>query len=212
MRRVTCAALLVLALHAAVAWSVEWIVEGQVVGISDGDTITLLDQTKMQHKVRFAKLSSEVDKLYDLYQSGEIDKHGFGAKYHPMAERQRQLDDEIPKTQAEVDVLKIAHLSQEEVITEARDLYSRWPDLPQEEKRRIVETITEKIVVGDGDVEINLYYVPSALPPGGPGGPGTPPSTPRSPGGKATKPHWFNRAMVSNSQPYAQSVVSSFYE
>ena len=29
------------------------------------------------------KLAGEVDKLYDLYQSGGIDKHGFGAKYHP---------------------------------------------------------------------------------------------------------------------------------
>lgn len=140
------------------------------------------------------KLQAEVDKLYDLYQSGSIDKHGFGAKYHPLSERGRQLDDEIPKAQAELDVMKIAHLSQEEIIAEARDLYSRWPSLPHEEKRRIVEAITERIIIGDGDVEINLYYAP--LPPsatpvsgGATDGSGTPPASAQTHGKRATKPH-----------------------
>jgi len=79
-----------------------------------------------------------------------------GRSTTPLAERQRQLDDELPQLQAELDVLKIAHLSQEEVITEARDLYTRWPQLPAEEKRQIVETITERIVIGNGDVEIHI--------------------------------------------------------
>ncbi len=141
------------------------------------------------------KLTAQSDKLYDLYQSGSIDKQGFGAKYRPLSARQRQLDDEIPKTQAEVDVLKIAHLSQEEIITEARDLYTRWPKLPYEEKRRIVETITERITIGDGDVEINLYYSPPPVTPGPSSGNGTPPSIPQTPGGRATKPQGFIAAM-----------------
>lgn len=107
-----------------------------------------------------AKLAGTIEKLHDLYQSGAIDKAGFGAKYHPLAERQRQLDAEIPKNQAELDVLKIAHLSQEEIVAEARDLYTRWPTLPVEERRRIVEAITERITIGQDEVEIDLFYVP----------------------------------------------------
>src|SRR5206468_8923072 len=123
-----------------------------------------------------------------LYQAGQIDKYGFGAKYHPWAERQRQLDDEIPKVQAELDVLKIAQLSQEEIISEARDLYTRWPTLPAEEKRQIVETITERIVIGDGDVEIHLYYAPTVAGPGSGHSGGTPPPpTSLNGGGLATK-------------------------
>ena len=106
------------------------------------------------------KLIAEMEKLYDLYQSGSIDKQGFGAKYHPLANRQRQLDDEIPKNQAELDVLKIAHLSQEEIVSEARDLFARWPTLPVDERRRIVEAITERITIGKDEVEIDLYYAP----------------------------------------------------
>ncbi len=110
-----------------------------------------------------SKLATEIDKLYDLYQSGAIDKAGFGSKYHPLALRERQLDDEIPRTQAEVDVMKIAYLSQDEIVSEARDLYSRWPTLPRDERRRVIEAITERITVGKEDIEIDLYYVPPAI-------------------------------------------------
>lgn len=107
------------------------------------------------------KLAQEIDKLYDLYQSGMIDKVGFGAKYKPLSERRDQLDNQLPALQAEIDILKISHLSQEVAIEDARDVHTRWPSLPQEEKRRIVEAIVEKIIIGDGEVDIVLYYTPS---------------------------------------------------
>ena len=106
------------------------------------------------------KLVTEIDKLYELYQSGMIDKTGFGTKYRPLAERRDQLDNQIPELQAEIDIHKISQLSQEIAIEEARDLHTRWPSLPKEEKRRIVETIVEKITVGDGEISISLYYTP----------------------------------------------------
>lgn len=139
------------------------------------------------------KLRKEIDRLYDLYQSEAIDQRGFGTKYRPLAERERQLDETLPALQAELDVLKIAKLSQEEIITEARDLYSRWPTLPPEEKRRIVETVTERIVIGDGEIEIHLFYSPPVSPPTSTGGSGTPPSsgTPQNRGKKATKLQGF---------------------
>jgi site-specific DNA recombinase len=144
------------------------------------------------------KLATEIDKLYDLYQTGMIDKIGFGAKYKSLAERRDQLDNQIPETQAEIDILKIAHLSQETAIAESRDLHSRWPELPTEEKRRIVEAITEKITVGDGEVEIKLYYAPVMPKRSGggnaseTGGGGLPPHTPsENRGNLATPRHGF---------------------
>lgn len=142
----------------------------------------LLDTLYREQK----KLTVEVDRLYDLYQSGAIDKHGFGDKYHPLALRQRQLEEELPQVQAELDVLKISHLSQEEIVTSARDLYSRWPDLPHEEKRWIVEAITDRIIIHEGEVEMNLFYAPPASTPS------MPPSTPPlNDGGMATKLQGF---------------------
>jgi endonuclease YncB( thermonuclease family) len=50
-------AILALALSTAQA-AAGWIVEGRVVGISDGDTITVLDDAKVQHKIRFAGIDA----------------------------------------------------------------------------------------------------------------------------------------------------------
>ena len=68
----------------------------------------------------------------------------------------------MPRLQAERDFLKVQYLSSDEILTEARDLYTRWPGLEQEEKRKVIENITEKIVVGKDEVAINLCYLPSA--------------------------------------------------
>lgn len=146
------------------------------------------------------KLHGEIEKLHDLYQSGMIDKHGFGAKYHPWADRLRQLDDEIPAVQAGLDVMKISQLSEEEIILGAKDLYERWPTLPDEEKRQIIEAITEKIIVGKDEVEINLYYAPPAPSSGhsdgtpSSSGGGAPPTTPSNRGKRATNPQGFMAA------------------
>lgn len=133
------------------------------------------------------KVQNTIDKLHDLYQSGAIDKHGFGAKYRPLAERLRQFEDESPMAQADLDVLKITHLSQEEILSGARDLQAAWPTLPREEKRAIVETITERISVSPDEVAIDLIAVADSRPPPA-GGDEPGPATPSGNAGKKGTP------------------------
>ena len=109
--------------------------------------------------------------------------------------------EEIPAIQAELDVMKINQLSEEEIILGARDLYERWPKLPDEEKRHIIEAITEKILVGKDEVEINLYYAPPAPPSGhsdktpNKSGGNVPPITPLDRGKRATNHQGFIAAI-----------------
>ena len=70
------------------------------------------------------------------------------------------MEADLPRLQAELDALKINQLSSEEVMAEAADLYGRWPKLSFDEKRRIVESITDRIVIGKEDVDISLCYLP----------------------------------------------------
>lgn len=116
------------------------------------------------------RLAGEMDKLYALYQADAIDKRGFADRYRPLKERLDQLTAGLPELQAEVDFLKITQLSQGEIVSSARDLYTRWPDLPHDEKREIVEAITERIVVMNGEIEISLLYAPPFPTGGSPGG------------------------------------------
>jgi site-specific DNA recombinase len=109
-----------------------------------------------------AKLTTEAEKLYQLYLADELSKESFGKRHRPIEERLTQLGEEVPRLQGEIDFLRINYLSSADVISEAQDLYSRWPSLPFDEKRRVIENITEKIVVGDGDISLELCYLPSS--------------------------------------------------
>ena len=107
------------------------------------------------------RLAVEMEKVYRLYLEDQLSPEGFGTRNRPLEERTRQLSEEIPRLQAEIDFLSIEHLSSEEIVSEARDLYSRWQDLTFEERRAIVETVVDRITVGKDEVEINLAYLPS---------------------------------------------------
>lgn len=109
----------------------------------------------------YKELGEEMEKVMKLYLADRLSMDGFASKNKPMEERKKQLEDQIPHLQAEIDFAKIQHLSSDQILSEARDLYSRWPSLDFPEKRLVVETIIERIVIGQNDVQINLCYIPS---------------------------------------------------
>lgn len=106
------------------------------------------------------KLSGEADKLIELFQANALDKKGFGARYEKLRVRLEQIDEELPALLAKRDVLKIALASQEEVLSGSKDLVERWDTLPHPERRQVVETILDRVVVGSGEVEFNFLYNP----------------------------------------------------
>jgi site-specific DNA recombinase len=109
------------------------------------------------------KTEQDMDKIYRAYTNNEISMDSFGKRYRPLEERLKQIDNQLPEIQGEIDFLKIQYLSSDQIFNEAKNLYSRWPQLTSEEKRKIIENITEKIVIGNEDVSINLTYLPSSF-------------------------------------------------
>jgi site-specific DNA recombinase len=107
------------------------------------------------------KVRSEMDRVMRLYLDEKISADGFASEYTPLEARFKQLSDQLPEIQGDLDFLKIRALSGDEILAEARDLYSRWSDLSRDEKRKIIETVAEKITVGKDDVTIDLCYLPS---------------------------------------------------
>ncbi|MDZ4861509.1 MAG: recombinase family protein [Candidatus Hydrogenedentes bacterium] len=106
------------------------------------------------------KLEQETDHLFQLHRDGQIPTQGFGARYQPLQDRLDQIKDEIPKLEADIDFLKVNLLSRDHVLYEANNLADRWIKLNGPERRQIVETVTEQIVIGQDDVTINLHYLP----------------------------------------------------
>ncbi len=106
------------------------------------------------------KLEQEIDTLFDLHRDGQIPSQGFGARYQPLQDRVDQIQEEVPRLEADIDFLKVNLLSSDQVLYEARTLADRWVKLNGLERRQIVENITDQIVIGKDDITINLHYLP----------------------------------------------------
>jgi site-specific DNA recombinase len=108
-----------------------------------------------------ANLRDEMKKVYRLYVDDQITGDGFAREYRPLEERLKALQEQIPQLQGEVDFLKVQYLSSDEILNEAKDLWTRWPMLAPDQKRQVVENITERVEIGKDEVAIHLCYLPS---------------------------------------------------
>ena len=106
------------------------------------------------------RLARESEKLYRLYIDEHLSAEAFGEKNSQLDDRLNQLREELPRLQGEIDFLKIRYLSASDIVLEAQTLWTSWPGLAFDERRRIIETITEKITVGDGNISFELCYLP----------------------------------------------------
>ena len=114
------------------------------------------------HTRQIEKVHTEMRKTYQLYQADQITPEGFGKVYKPLEEQDRALTAELPKLQAEVDAIEMRQISAEEVFAEATGLHRKWPQFGQEEKRRIIESIVEKITLSGDTIDITWSYLPSS--------------------------------------------------
>jgi site-specific DNA recombinase len=138
--------------------------------LTDTDLETYLREsnTLMQEKERLLSLAQgEVNSLrkqmkefIDMRVNRELSPERFQEYYKPVELQLKQLEHQIPELEAEIDFLKIQYLSSDTVLEEARNLYDQWQSLPFEEKRNIIETITESVSIGKDEVSINFSYLP----------------------------------------------------
>ena len=106
------------------------------------------------------ELATEMKKPYRLYQDDVLTPSTFGELYEPLKRREAELGNEIARLQGELDALRIDSESIGVAVEDSRILYSQWPSLLFESKRIVVETVVERITVGQDDVSIKLAFVP----------------------------------------------------
>jgi site-specific DNA recombinase len=114
------------------------------------------------HQKEIQKIKDEMARTHRLYIEEQITAKGFGDFYKPAEERLGQLQIELPKLEAEVDFLRVNKLSADDVMQESAYLYDRWPTFAAADKRKIVEALIEKVVIGKDEIDITLSWVPSS--------------------------------------------------
>lgn len=118
----------------------------------------LLETLRREHQ----GVKQEMDSTFQLYSSGGLTVDQFKQRYEPLDARKRQLETEVPRSEAELAVLKIDGFSADHIKTDALEFYQKWPKMTREQKREIVEMLVKRIVVSGEDVTINLCYHPSS--------------------------------------------------
>lgn len=118
---------------------------------------SLLESLEQEMK----EVKQNIDSLLLLHVDGQIPTEGFREHYDPLFTQKTQLQESILELQTELDYLKTHLPSADEILYQVKDIYSRWTDLTFDEKRAIVETITESIIVGEQDITINLKHFPN---------------------------------------------------
>ena len=113
-----------------------------------------------QHEIQ--KVRDEMRQTHQLYLKQQISGDGFRDLYAPAEERLKQLNAELPKLEAEVDYLKVNKLSADDVVHESGTLHERWPTMQTEDKRKVLEALIEKIVIGEKDIDITYSYLPTS--------------------------------------------------
>jgi len=105
------------------------------------------------------KVNTQIQKLLDLYNEDQIEKDAFRSYHEKPYQRLQQIYEAIAELEGEVMGCKNQEEMTQIVFKEAQTLYTKWDSLTHSERRNIIETLTDKIIIGEQDITINLYKI-----------------------------------------------------
>jgi site-specific DNA recombinase len=132
----------------------------------DQEKQMLLDKEQLleTRKKELQTLKQKVANIMELYHEGELSKEAFKEHHEPVYEKQKQVEQSILELQGQIDVFKMQSLDNSQILHDAQNLHKQWKTFTKEEKKSIIETITESIIIGEEDIEIHLSYIPTLAP------------------------------------------------
>lgn len=105
------------------------------------------------------RIQIRLDDLLELHLNKEIATEGFRNHYNPLFEQLQQIQNQIPLIEGEMLALRQNEASSKYLFNEAQNLYNKWSNLKNDEKRNIIESITDSIIIDNEDITINLKYL-----------------------------------------------------
>lgn len=100
----------------------------------------------------------KMDDLVNLKLIDGINPEHFSRLYKPVSLEVAQLEEFIPRLEGEIDYVKVQLNSSDYVHSQAKALYADWSQMEFSQKRGIVETVTDYIVVEDDAINISLSF------------------------------------------------------
>lgn len=107
------------------------------------------------------QLKNEMDNLVKLHAKGQIPTDDFGSYYSPLSVQNKQMENSIIETEAQLDLIKMQQLNGDYILSQAESLYERWPQMDIASKRQIVEDLTRSITIGTEEIDIEFRFAPT---------------------------------------------------
>ncbi len=111
-----------------------------------------------------ASIDRKVTDLLELYSERRIDKPIFSDRMGAFSEQRNQLQERIPRLEAEIDHTAIQKASKGHVITQAANLGALWDDLPEDDQTKAIKELVRRVVVGKESMNIEFFYLPTIMP------------------------------------------------
>jgi len=112
---------------------------------------------------RLSKVQKKMDELVELRLSNELDREHFAKLYKPLEQQFSELNSSIPELEAKIDYRKIQLKSTDYVLNEAKSLVDKWDNMDFQQKRAIVETVTDCVTIREKTIDIALAYLPGSM-------------------------------------------------
>lgn len=125
--------------------------------VSEKETLlkTILEESE--------RLRKQATELVTMRMNNELTRESFKEHHGPLELRLSQLADRVPELEAEIMFLRVQSESSETVLNDAKMLYAKWPIMTLEERRAIVEKITEAIIIEEQEITVRLSHMPAIL-------------------------------------------------
>jgi len=106
------------------------------------------------------KTEKAMDKILNLYMEEALTVDSFKEKYSPLEEQVKALKNSIEELENDLQFLEISDTQIEKIVSKGKSVAESWSSLSQENKRQVIESITEKIIVSENSIDISFTYAP----------------------------------------------------
>lgn len=119
---------------------------------SSNESLAKAEDALSEKHEQLATLKREMSKFERLYAAGEFSLERFAEVHGPLEASRESLSEEIASLRSSIKRRKASVDGSEESL-DFQTLVDEWPSLPLEDKRTIVSSLLDRIVIGDGEIE-----------------------------------------------------------
>jgi site-specific DNA recombinase len=105
-------------------------------------------------------LDKQIDGLITLHQNGRLDDEAFTKRYQPLKERVALLMSELANLKSKLGKLSLDLTRSDAAQIETQDVARNFEAMAFIDKRRLVETVLDRVIISDNEVEFEYLFNP----------------------------------------------------